>query len=388
MGLDRQAVFGIADQIRDRARETDLNGRFPVENLELLRRSGFMGALVGKAYGGLGWSLGDFSWAARTIGAACMSTGLIWAMHCQQADTIARLGEPRLIEHLLPRIARGQVYIASVTTEPGTGARLQSAQAALIEKDDGYKFERHAPVVTGGMNADGFLLTLRSHPEAGPGEVRLVYADRDQLSIEPRAQWSTLGMRGTASGGLYIEGAVDQSAVIAGDRDFGEIAAETIIPVAHVAWAACWLGAASGAFAQLVAWLRDPGRRGGPDVSSDLTRYQLAQIRARLEAVGGYLKLAVDKVESARCEDIATLRDAPARIHFNTLKLLASELTFDAVNHMVEVAGMAVGYTEDSQVPLARSLRDLRSASLTHANNRLWSDTGGLALMDRKVTLL
>ncbi|CAM5508683.1 hypothetical protein SANTM175S_06022 [Streptomyces antimycoticus] len=61
------------------------------------------------------------------------------------------------------------------------------------------------------------------------------------------------------------------------------------------------------------------------------------------------------------------------QIHLNSLKTAASELTYQAVDRMVQLAGLAVGYGADSPVPLERTLRDLRSAALNYSNDRLWT---------------
>jgi len=66
----------------------------------------------------------------------------------------------------------------------------------------------------------------------------------------------------------------------------------------------------------------------------------------------------------------------------------ASELSVEALERLINVAGLPLGYLESSPIPLERNLRDLRSASLNYANDRLLVATGMLTWLDRAVRLV
>jgi acyl-CoA dehydrogenase len=66
---------------------------------------------------------------------------------------------------------------------------------------------------------------------------------------------------------------------------------------------------------------------------------------------------------------------------------VSSELCFRSVDRLVGVLGLGIGYQRSSPIPLERHLRDLRSASLNYANDRLLTAIGRLALLDREVVL-
>lgn len=108
--------------LRDTAAAADESASFPVAALDALRASGLMGLSVPVEYGGLGGSLADMAAVAQELGRGSLSTALIWAMHCQQVVTLAEYATPALKNRLLPRIARGEVYVASVTSEAYKGA--------------------------------------------------------------------------------------------------------------------------------------------------------------------------------------------------------------------------------------------------------------------------
>lgn len=384
--LCRDAALTAVNVLRTYAAEVDDQARFPVESFAALRETGLLGLVVPTEYGGAGAGLDSYVDVAQILGGGCLSTALAWVMHCQQTDAIARFGGPQLRERVLPRVARGELYIASVTTERGKGGHLLSAEAPLSVSDGGrLRIERIAPVVTGASDAEGFLITMKESADMPAHAVSLVYADRDALSVTETGEWNTLGMRGTRSLGVRLSGEVPADQVVGGSGRFREVAVESMIPMAHLGWSACWLGAARAALSELIASLRGPRRR-GPDTDSELVRERLARIRIDLELTSGYLNRVQQEVSAARAEN-RSLGETVLQIHLNTLKVVASELTYQAADRMVQFAGLAAGYSKTSSLPVERTFRDLRAASLNYANDRLLTATGSLMLLDRSVVL-
>lgn len=282
------------------ADQVDREAHFPRRGIAALRERGLFGLMVPEEYGGLGGGLAEFTRTAAGLGSGCLSTALIWAMHCQQVDTVVRFGSERLRGEVLPRVARDGLYLASVTTERGKGGHLLSADSALTADGNEIVVDRDAPVVTGGAHADGYLLTARNAPGAAATETTLVYAHRSQVATEETGGWDTLGMRGTESVALRITGRVPDWQVVGPPGGFREVAVESMIPVGHLGWAACWLGAANGAFTGVMNAVRkrDPAIR--VNLASDLARERIGRIRVDLELVGAYLDRARAEVESAR----------------------------------------------------------------------------------------
>ncbi|MFI8420359.1 acyl-CoA dehydrogenase family protein [Streptomyces sp. NPDC085479] len=369
------------------AADVDTAARFPVESLDALRGSGLMGLLVPADRGGLGGGLAELVEVAQILASACLSTAMIWAMHCQQVDVLVRYGTPGLLDKLLPRIAEGRVHLGSITSEKQTGGHLFTSAAPLRATPDGLLVERDAPIVTGGAHADGFLVTMRDTEEASARRVTLVYVDRDQADIQVGGDWNPLGMRGTHSVALRMTALVPEDHVIGIRGEFATVATAALIPLGHIGWAACWLGAARAAVSGLVSVLRSPRRPASIDLTSDLVAERLATLRTDLELVRAYLDLAQREVTEIRAAG-ADPAAAPVQIHLNTLKVTAARLCHRVADRCVQLAGLGLGYRADSPLPLERHLRDLRSASLNYADDRLLTATGTLCLADRAVRLL
>jgi acyl-CoA dehydrogenase len=371
--LTTSPVELVAEVAERHAADNDAAARFPTEALDLLRSTGLLGCLVPAEYGGLGGSAREMSEISYRLGRHCTSVAMIFAMHCQQAAAIVRHGARPLRQRLLPRIAAGELYLASVTTEQKTGANLLSSGAQSSLAADRLQIDRFAPVCTGSSAADGFLISLQSPTATRESEVSLVYADRDQLQVTPKGGWNPLGMRATASGPVHLSGSVPISQLVGTDGRFREIVVETFAPLGHIGWAASWLGCADGALSRVVKHLRHNGSG-----LSDLDRQRLARIRLRSDATHSMLNLAIDRY----CAAADSLTTMPGQLLVNGLKVFASEQTRQMVDELIELVGMRFGYMTDSPLALERALRDLRSAPLNFSNDRLEQADGSLVLMD------
>lgn len=361
------------------ADDVDRLARFPVEGIRALRETRLMGLLVPVEYGGLGGSLVDLVRVSATLVTGCQVTAFIWAMHCQQVDALVRYASPELAAKVLPRVANGGIYLGSVTTEPGSGGRLLTSASPAHVDGDRVAFDRAAPIVTGARDADAFLITLRSSGDARESSVTLLYADRADVELVESHQWEMLGMRGTENISAHLSGAVPAGHIVGEPGGFATIAVESMIPSGHVAWAACWIAAARTAYEQVVRHFRktvtDPARTG-----FDLKAVRLARIRTAIEVAETYLLSVASEVDTARAEGVS-LRQAATQIHLNTLKVVASETSYDVANQMIELCGFVLGYTRGA-IRLEQLLRDLRSASINYSNDRLLTAIGRQVFLD------
>ncbi|GGU69989.1 acyl-CoA dehydrogenase [Streptomyces albospinus] len=372
----------VAEVTERYAADTDRAAAFPVDALAALRRTGLLGLLVPAEYGGLGGSVRDLVTAAQTLGRSDMSVGMIFAMHCQQSAALVGHGGDRLRKELLPRVAAGELYLASVTTEAGKGGHLLTARAQLADEDGMLTLDRFAPIVTGGAHADGFLITMRSPGEdATAGEVSLVYAHRDQVEITASGDWQPMGMRASHSIALKLTGQIPGHQLVGEQGGFHRIAAEVFGPLAHVGWSAVWLGTAAGALSRVLRLLRSPAGRERFDLSSELLLTRLSRARQRLDTVHALLQQTLRTLEAG--QDLSV----PARqLQLNALKITAADECHAAVDDLVTALGLRHGYLQDSPTRLERALRDLRSAALNYSNDRLHLADGRLALRDQGVS--
>ncbi|MDW4918673.1 MULTISPECIES: acyl-CoA dehydrogenase family protein [Streptomyces] len=380
---DRLAT--VVDAVARHADESDDKAAFPVEGLTSMRTSGLLGLLVPTRYGGLGATVADLLAASQQIARHDMSAAMILAMHGQQVAALAGHASPTLREQVLPRVAAGELYLGSVTTEAGTGGHLLSSQADTRKDGDLIQLDRMAPIVTGGAYADAYLITVKAPEATTDGQVSLVYAERDQLDIQILGGWDPMGMRGTHSVPMRFTGAVPHQQVVGAHGEFRRVTIDVFAPLAHLGWSACWLGTAAGALSRTVQMLRSPQERRRRDLKSELLLTRLARTRQRIDTVQAMLSHATDVYSSLSESDRG---GAPWQLLSNSLKVTASEQCLAAVEELIETVGLRHGYLRHQPLALERAQRDLRSASLNYANDRLLTANGSLSLLDQETVLV
>lgn len=375
-----ELVNRVAAVTAEHAERTDTDATFPVEALQELRETRLLGLLVPQEFGGLGGSVADVLTATIRLGCEDMSVAMIFAMHCQQVAAITSHAARTLRDELLPDVAAGRCYLASVTTEAGKGGNLLGSTTELSTSSGELVLDRFAPIVTGGAHADGYLITMLSPDAEADHQVSLVYARRDQLEVTSIGEWQPLGMRASDSGALRLRGKLPGHQVVGEHGRFREIVSSVFGPMAHLGWSAAWLGTAKGAMSRIVSLLRDPQTRGSANLNSELLLSRLATARQRLEAVHALLWRTAEVVEHG--SDLSRPR---VQLLINGLKVTASEQCYAAIEDLVDLVGMRHGYLRGSPTRLEAALRDLRSAALNYSNDRLRLADGKLALLDPEV---
>ncbi|SPR99599.1 acyl-CoA dehydrogenase family protein [Cupriavidus taiwanensis] len=370
-----QAAAAVAQAHAD---AVDRDARFPQEAFDSLREHGLIGAMVPAAQGGAEAPLATVAAICRVLGAACASTGMIYAMHQIQVACVLEHGTASpWHQDLLARIAAEQLLLASATSEEAIGGALRSSGCALNVDGERFHLLKMAPTISYGAHADGILITSRRHADAGPSDQVLVCALKPDYTLQSLNTWDTLGMRGTCSNGFRLEatGALAQVLPV----PFGEIADTTMTPVSHILWSALWLGICSDAVARAKTYFQGQARARPGALPPSATR--VAEAVSLLQLIEGRLELALEQQRRRHAEPPPASAFALAA-GMNGLKTAVSTLALEAVQQAMLVCGMA-GYKHGTPFSLGRHLRDLWSAPLMINNDRILTNTASLLLADR-----
>jgi len=362
---------GVVEVLRSAAGPVDRAASFPGPSIAAVREAGLLAAAAPRRLSGPELGTAELAAVGRVFARGCSSTAMVWAMHQVQIACLARHGGTASLDALLDRILRDGGLIASVTSEAGVGGDLRRSRVACEAEGGVVALRKEAPTISYGAQASGFLITARRSPEAAEGDQVLVSARKEQTTLEQRASWETMGMRGTCSPPFLIEATVGEDQIL--PDPFGEIAALTMVPLSHILWSAVWIGTAEEALARATACLR--GKRGQASHPGALVGSS-----ARLQTLDALLGETIDRYEGKVLETGAATREFGILV--NNLKLAASRLTVEIAVEALEVCGMA-GYAENGPASISRLLRDLFSARLMISNSRLAESNSASLLLER-----
>ncbi len=349
------------------ADDVDARGRFPQEAMDALKAENLLGILVPASLGGEDAGVADVVDVCYTLGRACSSTGMIYAMHQVKAACIVHHGmDSAWHRDFMTRMTAGQLLLASSTTEGKGGGNVRASEAPVEQADGRIVLVRDASVISYGVEADAVVTTARRTAQSDASDQVLVVFERKNYSLEKTMGWDTLGMRGTCSAGFTLKAVGSPDQIMPGP--YSIIHSQTMVPSAHLMWAANWAGIAAGAVDRARKFMRKAARAGG-DLPPGVPHFTkaLANLRQLRALIGALL---------SRYEAIQGDARALTAIDFQTavslLKVDASELAVETVMNAMRATGLS-GYRNDTEVSVGRALRDVLSSPIMINNDRILS---------------
>ncbi len=378
-----EAVARIAREVAaPNADSVDREARFPTEAIDALKKAKLMSALVPQKDGGLGVGMGDLAAMCETLGAACSSSAMVFAMHQIQVASILRhAAHQPYYRGYVTDLVEKQPLIASATSEVGIGGEMRTSRCA-VQRDaaDGrFVLEKDCSTISYGAQADDVLLQARRHSDAAPNDQIFVLVRKPECALEQKGAWDTLGMRGTCSPpfSLKATGVVDQIF----ETPFSDVASETQVPFSHVLWSNVWLGIATAAVARARAFVRQQARN--KPGTTPPTALRLAEASSMLQTMRANVHdvaAECDRLMQDEAQGTAALSSIAFALKINNLKVSSSQLVVQIVNQALGICGI-LGYKNDSKVSVGRHLRDAHSAALMVGNDRIYATNASMLLV-------
>lgn len=358
--------------------DVDQRARFPSEAFAELKSTRLLGLLVPSELGGEDASLDEVADLCRMLGQHCAAAGMVYAMHNIKLHNLVVGGaSSEWHRGLMRRIADEQLLLGSATTEAGIGGDLRNSICAVEVEGDTFKLRKEATVISYALEADAIFATARRASDAASSDQVMVALLKVQYTLEKTHAWDTLGMRGTCSEGFILSGVAPREQIF--PQPFAELAAQSMLASAHILWASVWYGIAQDAWGRAQATVRAEARRrpdGKPPSAIPLAdaNIKLSQVRAAIvESLERFTRVQHDS------DALGSISFATA---MNNLKVTASRLCTDVVMEALRIAGIQ-GYRNDSPSSVGRHLRDVLSAPLMIANDRVVSNLSASVLVTK-----
>jgi alkylation response protein AidB-like acyl-CoA dehydrogenase len=227
INIDGAKARSVVDTARElgpvfgkRAEQATNEDLFVAENYELLKSSGLVAAGVPAELGGGGASYDELAEMLRTLAYHCGSTALAFAMHTHQVAIPAwrwRVQEATAVEPLLKRIAQERIVLVS---SGGSDWVAGSGKAEKVE--GGYRITARK-IFSSGSPAGALLMTSAVlESEGEPPSVLHFGVPMSSPNLKVLDTWRVLGMRGTGSNDIAIEGFFLPETAVSARRKAGE----------------------------------------------------------------------------------------------------------------------------------------------------------------------
>jgi alkylation response protein AidB-like acyl-CoA dehydrogenase len=327
-----------------RADATSDEDNYVADNVALLKTSGLVEAAVPRELGGGGADVDELAAMLRTLAYRCGSTGLAFSMHTHQVAIPAwrwQHQKAAAVEPLLKRIANERILLLS---SGGSDWIAGSGKAEKVE--GGYRINARKIFTSGAPTGDILMTGAILETDEGPMVLHFGIP-MNSPHVKVLDTWRTLGMRGTGSHDVLIEGHVVPEAAVAVRRKAGEwhpvfqIIATIAFPLIY----AVYLGVAESArdIAIGLAKRKAPNRHA-------------IDLAGRMETELTAARLASDSMLAA------VRRNAPSADTINQVMIgrqLVARHAIAAVEYAMELAGGAGFYRSAG---LERRFRDIQAA--------------------------
>jgi alkylation response protein AidB-like acyl-CoA dehydrogenase len=359
--------------VRDNAKRTDEEARWPEENLRALQKAGLAGLVVPAAHGGLGQGLVALAQVCEILGRECASTAISFGMHCVGTAVIASKATPHQARTYLEPIAAGKHLTTLALSEPGSGAHFYYPSVRLASTPNGYLANGNKAFVTNGGRADSYVVsTVAAAPDAPPGHFSCVLARRNQPGVRWGAPWAGLGMRGNSSTSLELHDAsIAREDLLGAEGDQIWFVFEVVAPFFLMSMSGTYLGLAAAALEEARTHLerRHFQHSGSSLAEVTVLQHRLGVLWANVERTRRLVYWAAAEGDTRGPSALPGLCSAKAEV---------AECVVTLANEAMTLCG-GVAYRDDTR--LARILRDARAAHVMAPTTDILRTWAGRALL-------
>jgi alkylation response protein AidB-like acyl-CoA dehydrogenase len=336
----------LGEEAARRTVEHDEKDSFVAENYAALKQAGAFKAGIPAELGGGDASHAELCAMIRELARHCSSTGLAFSMHTHIVATLAfiwRSGN-KAPEPMLRRVAAEDLVLVSTG-----GADWLMGSGKLEKVEGGYRMTGRK-IFASGVPSGDFLMTtgVYDDPAAGPTVIHFPLSLKAD-GVKVLDTWRVLGMRGTGSHDVELEGVFVPDAAMGGVRrpagkfhPFIDIVCLMALPVIYSAY----LGVAESA--RDLALRLAARKREDPLVQLLAGEMENQLVTAQL-AHDGMLAVAASTTKPTPASSSAIL----AR------RVILANAAIAAVGKAVEVAGGVSFYRDKG---LERLFRDIQAA--------------------------
>jgi short/branched chain acyl-CoA dehydrogenase len=344
------------------AAEWDRTHAFPAQTIRKLGALGVMGLPFPEAYGGLDAGILSFAIALEELARVDSSVAITVAASVSLGGApLLNFGTEQQKQRWLAPLARGETIGAFASTEPGMGSDVQGLSTNARQDGESWLINgTKAYITNAGTELSSFVTTtaITGQRESGRSEVTTFVVPVDAPGFAPQKPYAKMGWHASDTRELsYQDCRVSVDAML-GERGAGARVFLATLDTGRIGVAAMGVGLAQGCLDHSVRWANQRCAFGQPIARYQAVSFQLAELKARIDAARGLVFRA------------AALKDAGRRVteEAAAAKLMASELAVHAADVAMQVHG-GYGYIEESAIP--RYYRDAKILTIGEGTSEI-----------------
>lgn len=335
-------------EFKNLAAKVDEEGYFPIENVEKLRKYGFLGMNIPREYGGAGAEDLSYVIAVEEISRYCATTGVILSAHNSLACwPIYYYGMDYQKEKFLRPLATGEKLGAFALTEPNAGSDASNQSTYAVKDGNNWIINGTKIFITNGGVADIYIIFASTNKELGAKGISAFIVERDTPGFSIGKIEEKMGIRGSATAELILDNVVVPGENLLGKEGQGFKIALKTLDGGRIGIAAQALGIAQGAFDETVKYIKQREQFGRPIAKFQSVQFMIAEMKT--------------KIEAARClvynAALKKMKSSDYSLEAAMAKYYASDVAMEVTRMAVQLHG---GYGYTKEYPVERMMRDAK----------------------------
>ena len=368
----------LLQRCRERAAGYDRENRFCQEDFDELKAAGYLNLTLPQEFGGLGYTLNQYTREARRLAQYAPATALCLNMHHYWVGTAAdswRAGD-KSVRFILEDAGAGEVFAAG-HAESGNETSIVMSITKAEKVDGGYKFTGRKSF--GSLSPVWTRFGLHGMDTSDPANPKVVHGflARGASGVTIKDTWDVMSMRATRSDDTVLDGAFVPDNHIARVVPAGLAGADFFV-LSIFAWALMGFGNIYYGLAQrlLELTVEQVKSKGSLGMTRSMAHHPyvqhgVAEMEMGLQAIGAQL-------ESVTGDWSAGVQHPDWPIRIVATKYNAVETAWKIADRALEVSG---GFGMFKKSEMERLFRDARAGRFHPANSSLAHELiGKLAL--------
>jgi alkylation response protein AidB-like acyl-CoA dehydrogenase len=372
----------VDNEVIPTAEEYDHEDKFPEPVVDQMKELGLFGVTIPEEYGGMGLDLTTYAMIVEELSRGWISVSGIVNTHFIGSYLLMKFGTDEQKEHLLPRMATGELRAAFSLSEPEVGSDVQGIKSVARRTVDGdWELSGQKMWVTNGLLSGVVFVLMKSDPKADPPyrgmtcfitEKEPGVAENPGLKIPPKIK--KMGYKGVESTELVYDGyrcAPDR--ILGGEEGGlgkGFVQMMDALEVGRVNVAARGVGIAQRALELALVYAQQRKTFGREIARHQAIQFKLADMATKVEAA------RLMTLKAARMKDAGQRSDLEAGM----AKLFASETGKEVVEEAFRIHG---GYGYSKEYEIERLYRDAPLLLIGEGTSEIQRMVIGKKLLER-----
>lgn len=348
---ENQLLPGVIDR--------DKNGIYPKEQVEQMKKMGFMGMMVDPKYGGGGMDTLSYVLAMEEISKVDASCAVIMSVNSSLVCWgLEKYGTEAQKEKYLRALASGELLGAFCLSEPEAGSDATHQRTTAEDKGDHYILNGIKNWITNGKYADIYLVIAQTHPEKQHHGINAFIVEANSEGISTGEKEDKMGIRASDTCSVMFDNVKVPRENRIGEDGFGFKFAMSTLDGGRIGIAAQALGIATGAYERALEYSKEREAFGVKLYKHQDVAFKLADMATELEAARLLIHQAASDKDAGRPYDISG----------SMAKLYAAETAMKVTTEAVQIHG-GYGYVREYHVE--RMMRDAKITQIYEGTSEI-----------------